>query len=69
MPEDVAALREHTVIYIDRKAVRGHGELTAGFDLLLSEGIRGIVKRIEKKEAELDPAGQGNYPKLAYLRA
>ncbi len=69
MPEDIAALREHTVIYIDRKAVRGPGELTAGFDLLLSEGINGLIKRIEKKESELDPAGQGNYPKVAYLRA
>ncbi|MDJ0817568.1 MAG: pyruvate formate lyase family protein, partial [Desulfobacterales bacterium] len=69
MPEDIAALREHTVIYIDRKAVRGPGELTAGFDLLLSEGINGLIKRIEKKESELDPAGQGNYSKIAYLRA
>ena len=69
MPEDIAALREHTVIYIDRKAVRGPGELTAGFDFLLSEGVNGIVKRIAEKEAELDPAGPGNYPKIAYLRA
>jgi len=69
IPEDIAALREHTVIYIDRKAVRGPGELTAGFDLLLSEGINGIVKRIDKKKASLDPAGPGNYPKIAYLRA
>ncbi len=69
MPEDVAPLREHTVIYIDRKAVRGPGELTAGFDLLLAEGINGILNRIDKREAGLDPAGQGNYPKIAYLKA
>ena len=69
MPEDVAALREHTVIYIDRKAVRGPGELTAGFDFLLEEGINGIVRRIDKKLTELDPAGPGNYPKIIYLRS
>ncbi len=69
MPDDIAALREHTVIYIDRKAVRGPGELTAGFDLLLREGINGIIERIDKKKDALDPAGTGNYPKITYLNA
>ncbi len=69
MPDDIAALRENTVIYIDRKAVRGPGELTAGFDLLLQEGINGLIQRIERKKAALDPAGPGNYPKIVYLDA
>jgi formate C-acetyltransferase len=69
MPEDVAELRENTVIYIDRKAVRGPGELTAGFDLLLAEGINGIIARIEKKKAAIDPAQPGSYPKRTYLEA
>jgi formate C-acetyltransferase len=69
MPQDVAALREATVIYIDRKAVRGPGELTAGFDLLLSEGINGVLERIETRKAALDPAVAGNYPKIVYLSA
>jgi formate C-acetyltransferase len=69
MPEDVAALREHTIIYIDRKAVRGPGEVTVGFDLLLREGIHGILERIERRQAELDPAAPGNHRRLAYLRA
>ena len=67
MPEDVAELRESTVIYIDRKAVRGPGELTVGFDLLLAEGVNGILERIEKKKATIDPAEPGSYPKRTYL--
>lgn len=69
MPEDVAALREHTIIYIDRKAVRGPGELTAGFDLLLDEGINGIIRRIETRKASLDPSKPGNHSKINYLHA
>jgi len=69
MPVDVAALREHTIIYIDRKAVRGPGELTAGFDFLLSEGINGIIRRIERAKTALDPAIPGHYRKITYLNA
>lgn len=69
MPGDVAPLREHAIIYIDRKAVRGPGELTPGFDLLLREGISGLMERIRRRKAELDPAVPGNYRRIAYLEA
>lgn len=69
MPEDVGALREHAVIYIDRKAVRGPGEITVGFDLLLREGIQGIIRRIERRKADLDLAVPGDYCKITTLNA
>jgi len=69
MPADVAELRKNTIIYIDRKAVRGPGELTAGFDLLLAEGINGLIARIEKKKAGIDPTQPGSYPERTYLEA
>lgn len=67
IPEDIAALRDNTVIYIDRKAVRGPGEVTAGFDVLLELGINGLVKRIEERKSELDLAIPGDYEKMTFL--
>lgn len=69
IPEDIAALRDNTVIYIDRKAVRGPGEVTAGFDALLEMGINGLVKRIEEHKAGLDLAVPGDYEKMTFLDA
>ncbi len=67
IPEDIAALRDNTVIYIDRKAVRGPGEVTPGFDVLLELGINGLVKRIEDRKSELDLAIPGDYEKMTFL--
>ena len=69
IPEAVGKLREASVIYIDRKAVRGPGELTAGFDWILKEGIIGIRKRIEEKRASLDAMSPEWYEKTTYLNA
>jgi len=69
IPEDVAKLRDTSVIYIDRKAVRGPGELTAGFDWLLKDGIKGIRKRIEKSLSSIDATSPEWYEKTTYLNA
>ena len=68
-PQDIVDLKENAVIYIDRKAVRGPGELTPHYAELLSEGMEGIMAYIEKKKAEYDLAKANHYPRVAYLDA
>jgi formate C-acetyltransferase len=68
-PKDIVDLKENAVIYIDRKAVRGPGELTPDYKELLTEGMNGIIACIEKKKAEYDLAKPNHYPRIAYLDA
>lgn len=68
-PPTAAALKAAGIIYIDRKAVRGPGELTAGYDLIVNEGINGIVRRIEERMARLDLADPDDFRKKTYLDA
>jgi len=44
LPEEARKLRDNGYMYIDRKAVRGFGEATPGWDRLLGLGISGIRK-------------------------
>lgn len=69
IPDDTRQLRDHSVIYIDRKAVRGWGETTAGYQWLLSAGVKGIAQVVEKRRAELDLTIPGDYEKDCYLQA
>lgn len=69
MPEDIARLREAGVIYLDRRPVRGPGELTANYEYVLADGINGIRKRIQEKLASLDSAKYEGYDKSIYLTA
>ena len=69
IPEEARILRDCGVLYINRKAVRGWGETTAGYSLIINEGIEGILKRIEEVRATLDITKPGHYEKLVYLRA
>ena len=69
IPDDTRELRDNGVIYIDRKAVRGWGETTAGYEWLIREGVSGIVKVVEKRKAELDITKPGDYEKDYYLNA
>lgn len=69
IPEETRILRDCGVLYINRKAVRGWGETTAGYSLIINEGIEGILKRIEEVRATLDITKPGHYAKLVYLRA
>ncbi|SMC63918.1 formate C-acetyltransferase [Desulfocicer vacuolatum DSM 3385] len=68
-PQDIVDLKENAVIYIDRKAVRGPGELTPDYEELLSEGMDGIIAYIEQKKSEYDLSKPNHYPKIAYLNA
>lgn len=68
-PADIVDLKENAVIYIDRKAVRGPGELTPNYEELLREGMNGIISYIEEKKSEYSLATANHYPKIAYLDA
>ncbi|MCG8642746.1 MAG: hypothetical protein MI862_23670 [Desulfobacterales bacterium] len=68
-PADIVDLKENAVIYIDRKAVRGPGELTPNYEELLSEGMEGIIAYIKKKKAGYDLSKPGHYPRIDYLDA
>ena len=69
IPEATKILRDCGVLYINRKAVRGWGETTADYALIINEGIEGIRRRIEAVRASLDITRPGDYEKLTYLRA
>lgn len=69
IPDDVRALRDNGVIYIDRKAVRGWGETTAGYSDVINKGIKKICDEIKERRAELDMTVPGDYAKMTYLDA
>ena len=48
VPDAARALRDAGVLYIDRKAVRGWGETTAGYETIIREGLDGVYARIDK---------------------
>ncbi len=69
IPDSVAGLRDNAVIYIDRKAVRGPGELTPGFDTLLEKGVFGIQQEVALKLAETELSAPYGYEKQTYLKS
>ena len=69
IPEETKILRDCGVLYINRKAVRGWGETTAGYEMIINEGIEGVLKRIEKVKEGLDITKPGHYEKIVYLKA
>lgn len=68
-PEDMKILRDNGMIYIDRKAVRGYGETTPAWDLILSQGISGIRKKAEEALSKLDDAHVGDLEKIYFLKS
>lgn len=69
IPEDTKILRDHGVIYIDRKAVRGWGETTAGYELIINKGTKGIREIINEEKEKLDITKPGDYEKDYYLKS
>ena len=67
IPDDTRILRDNGMVYINRKAVRGWGETTAGYTQIINEGLRSIIADIEKRRSELDIAVAGDYEKDVYL--
>lgn len=69
IPDDCRDLRDTGQVYINRKAVRGWGETTAGYRQIIEEGIESICDTIRRRKAELDPAVPGDIEKEDYLNA
>ncbi len=69
IPEETRILRDCGVLYINRKAVRGWGETTAGYENIIKNGILGVKQHIADVRATLDITKPGHYEKLTYLRA
>ena len=69
IPEDTRTLRDNGVIYINRKAVRGWGETTAGYEWIITQGTAAIRRQIEEEKAQLDLCVAGDYEKDYYLQS
>ena len=69
IPEETKDLRDTGVIYINRKAVRGFGEVTAGYQQVINEGLEGIRKTILERKSKLDLTIPGDYEKSVYLQS
>ncbi|EGW36568.1 formate C-acetyltransferase/glycerol dehydratase family glycyl radical enzyme [Desulfosporosinus sp. OT] len=69
IPDDTRELRDNGVVYIDRKAVRGWGETTAGYEWLIREGVSEIREVVENRKAKLDITIPGDYEKDYYLKS
>lgn len=69
IPADVAALRDNGALYIDKKAVRGWGEVTAGYEWFIKNGVAGLREKICERKAKLDATLPGDYEKEVYLDA
>lgn len=69
IPDQTRLLRDNGVVYINRKAVRGWGETTAGYTQIINEGLESICATIIDKRAALDLTRPGDYEKIVYLDA
>ncbi len=69
IPEDCRKLRDAGQVYINRKAVRGWGETTAGYRQIIEEGIESICRTIRGRMERLDETVPGDIEKMNYLRA
>ena len=69
IPDDCRDLRDTGQVYINRKAVRGWGETTAGYKQVITEGIESIRDNIRARKAKLDPTVPGDIEKENYLNA
>lgn len=69
IPEDCRDLRDTGQVYINRKAVRGWGETTAGYRQVIEEGMEGICNNIRERKSRLDPTVPGDIEKEDYLNS
>jgi formate C-acetyltransferase len=69
VPDDTRALRDAGMVYIDRKAVRGWGETTAGYQAVLTRGVAALAADAEAERAKLDLTRPGHYERDCFLRA
>lgn len=68
-PQDIIDLQDNGVVYIERKAVRGPGELTPDYKELLSDGMEGVIAYIDKIKSEYSITEPDHYARITYLEA
>lgn len=68
-PKDMETLRNNGIIFIDRKAVRGYGENTPGWERILHKGLRTIRQEAKDALAKLDDAVPGDLEKMYFYQA
>lgn len=68
-PQDIVDMQDNGIIYIERKAVRGPGELTPNYQELLADGIEGVIAHIEKTKAKYSITEPDHYARITYLEA
>ena len=68
-PDFAGVMRDCGALYINRKAVRGWGETTAGYETVIREGMEGILAHIDRVMETLDVCRAGDYEKIEYLKA
>ncbi|MEE4166263.1 MAG: pyruvate formate lyase family protein, partial [Desulfocapsaceae bacterium] len=69
IPDDTRQLRDNGVVYINRKAVRGFGETTAGYEWFINKGLCGVESTVAGRKAKLDLTTPGDYEKDYYLKS
>jgi len=69
LPEDTRRLRANGAIFIDRKAVRGYGETTVDWRMIVNKGLGAVKKEAEEALAKLDDAVPGDLEKSFFYRA
>ena len=69
IPDDCRELRDAGQVYINRKAVRGWGETTAGYKQIINEGIEKICENIRERMSRLDETVPGDIEKKHYLES
>lgn len=68
-PKDMETLRNNGIIFIDRKAVRGYGENTPGWERILHKGLGPIRQEAKDALAKLDDAVPGDLEKMYFYQA
>lgn len=68
-PQDMQTMKDNGAIFIDRKAVRGYGETTVDWRMILSKGIGAIRDEAKEKLAALDDSVPGDLEKSFFYRS
>jgi formate C-acetyltransferase len=68
-PEDMETLRNNGVIFIDRKAVRGYGETTPAWEVIINKGLGALRQEAEDALAKLDDSVPGDLEKSFFYKA
>ncbi|MGG5319056.1 glycyl radical protein [Enterococcus sp. AZ072] len=69
IPEDTKILRDNGVIFIDKRLMRGSGEVTASYKQIIDEGLVGIKKHVLLRKQALNLTEPGAYEQDCYLSA